>query len=136
MILVGIPRLTTEKYRTHYMVRTGAASPIIPGNDPQMVTPAIKRIVANRQVIAVDQHALGIRGRRMVRPGKAEIWTSRLANGSTAVAVFNRGDAPAAMIVRWQMPVWHGQAASAISGMAWMRQSQGITPPKCRATVP
>ena len=118
MMLVGIPRLTTEKYRTHYMVRTEAASPIIPGNDPQMVTPAIKRIVANRQVIAVDQHALDIKGRRMVRPGEAEIWTSRFANGSTAVAVFSRGDAPAAIIVRWQnagaarpsrvRDLWHG----------------------------
>ncbi|WP_200922292.1 glycoside hydrolase family 27 protein [Sphingomonas sp. Leaf17] len=101
MMLVGIDGLTPEEYRTHYTLWTMAASPIILGNDLRTMTPATKALVANREVIAIDQDPLGIQGRRVSQDGKTEIWTKRLADGSTAVALFNRGDAPAAMTVRW-----------------------------------
>ncbi|MES3154305.1 glycoside hydrolase family 27 protein [Sphingomonas faeni] len=102
MMLIGIDGLTPEEYRTHYTLWTMAASPIILGNDLRTMTPAIKALVANREVIAVDQDPLGVQGRRVSQTGKTEIWTKRLADGSTAVALFNRGDAAATMTVRWQ----------------------------------
>ncbi len=102
MMLVGIDGLTPEEYRTHYTLWTMAASPIILGNDLRIMTPAVKAIVANPGVIAVGQDRSGVQGRRVAQAGATEIWSKRLADGSTAVAVFNRGAAPAAMTVDWR----------------------------------
>ena len=120
MMLVGIDGLTIEEYRTHYTLWAMAASPIILGNDLRVMTPEIKAIVANREVIAIDQDPLGVQGRRVSKTGKTEIWTKRLADGSTAIALFNRDDAPARMTIDWNQnglsrpralrDLWRGRA--------------------------
>jgi alpha-galactosidase len=46
----------------------------------------------NRDVIALDQDALGRQGRRIWVEGPMEIWVKQLSGGKTAVAFFNRGE--------------------------------------------
>jgi len=43
-------------------------------------------------VIAIDQDPLGRQGRRIRKDGEAEIWARPLADGSVALALFNRGE--------------------------------------------
>ena len=52
-------------------------------------------------MIAVDQDRLGLPGRRVARDGDLEVWRRPLADGSTAVALFNRGPRAAPIAARW-----------------------------------
>jgi alpha-galactosidase len=71
------------------------AAPLLAGNDLRAMTLEIKSILMNREVIAVDQDPLGKQGQRLSKSGDVEIWSRSLAGGSVAVALFNRGEAPA-----------------------------------------
>src|SRR5579862_4399993 len=71
-------------------------------NDIAKWTPPIKDILLNREVIAVDQDALGKQGHRVLQRGPIEAWTKPLSDGSTAVALFNRGEQEQKVDVRWE----------------------------------
>ena len=56
---------------------------------------AIRDILTNREVIAVNQDALGVQGWAYEStPGGLEIWFKPLANGDWAMAVLNRAETP------------------------------------------
>jgi alpha-galactosidase len=61
------------------------------GNDLRTMSPATIALLENRDVLAIDQDPLGKQGRRIRKDGEAEIWTKPLADGSVAIALFNRG---------------------------------------------
>ena len=65
------------------------------GHDVRSSTPETIAILTNRDVIAVDQDPLGKPGKRVVQRGPLEVWTRALEHDRTAVALFNRGAAPA-----------------------------------------
>lgn len=46
----------------------------------------------NRDVIALDQDALGHQSRRIWAEGPMEIWAKELSGGKRAIAFFNRGE--------------------------------------------
>jgi len=71
-------------------------------NDLAKWTPEVLSILLNREVIAVDQDALGIQGRRVLQQGTIEVWTRPLSDGTTAVALFNRGEIEQNVNVRWE----------------------------------
>ena len=76
-----------------------AAAPLLAGNDIRSMTPAIQAILMNREVIAVDQDALGKQA-SPVKNGDLETWVKPLADGSVAVGVVNMGLSEAAASVR------------------------------------
>jgi alpha-galactosidase len=65
------------------------------------MTPAIKAILINREVIAVDQDKDGKQGHRAWSAGDREIWVRDLAGGGKAVALFNRGGEAAKVAAKW-----------------------------------
>lgn len=101
MLEIGNGGMTDDEYRTHMSLWSMLAAPLLAGNDLRTMTPAIRDILTNREVIAIDQDPAGRQGRRTSATGETEIWTRVLADGSHAVAVFNRGAAPVAVPVRW-----------------------------------
>ncbi len=101
MLEIGNGGMTDDEYRTHMSLWSILAAPLLAGNDLRTMTPAIKEILTNRDVIAIDQDRAGKQGRRVAKSGDTEIWTRPLADGSFAVAVFNRGAASAIVPVRW-----------------------------------
>jgi alpha-galactosidase len=60
-----------------------------------------KKILLNKEVIAIDQDALGQQGRRVRESGDLEVWSKQLADGSRAVVLLNRSAAPARIEVLW-----------------------------------
>ncbi|MDW5267437.1 MULTISPECIES: glycoside hydrolase family 27 protein [Acidobacteriaceae] len=88
MLEIGNGHMTDEEYRTHMSLWALSAGPLLAGNDIRSMTPAIKEILLNREVIAVDQDALG-RQATPVKNGDLETWVKPLANGSVAVGVVN-----------------------------------------------
>jgi alpha-galactosidase len=64
---------------------------------------ATKTTLTNSEVIAVDQDAMGVQGRRVATPAtNLEVWSKPLAGTNVrAVALLNRGAASASITVQW-----------------------------------
>src|SRR5437870_9321549 len=91
MLEIGNGGMTDTEYRTHMSLWALLSAPLLAGNDLRDVKPEILKILTNRDVIAVDQDALGRQGRRVKKDGDVEIWTKPLSGGAYAIGVFNRG---------------------------------------------
>ncbi|HWG59608.1 MAG TPA: glycoside hydrolase family 27 protein [Candidatus Acidoferrales bacterium] len=92
MLEVGNGGMTHDEYLTHMSLWAMLAAPLIAGNDLSTMTPETISILTNHDVIAIDQDPAGHQGERVGAHGPIEIWARPLADGSQAVAVFNRGD--------------------------------------------
>jgi alpha-galactosidase len=101
MMLVGLGTLDEHESRTHMTLWAISAAPLILGHDLRATDPAALEILTNRGVLAIDQDPLGVQGRPVVRTGSTEAWTKPLGDGSTAVALFNRGESAATIDVGW-----------------------------------
>lgn len=92
MLEVGNGGMSEDEYRTHMTLWAMLAAPLMLGNDLRTMSPATIALLENRGVIAIDQDALGRQARRIRKDGEAEIWSRPLADGSVALALFNRGE--------------------------------------------
>jgi alpha-galactosidase len=90
MLEIGNGHMNDDEYRTHMSLWALTAAPLLAGNDIRTMTPATKEILLNREVIAVDQDALGKQA-SPVRTGDLDTWVKPLADGSVAVAMVNMG---------------------------------------------
>ena len=101
MLEVGNGGMTSTEYESHFSLWAMLAAPLVAGNDLSTMDADTRRILTNRDVIAVDQDPLGQQGRRIWKQGEQEIWARPLKGGEHAVVLFNRGKAPAEMKVSW-----------------------------------
>ena len=101
MLEIGNGGLSDTEYRSHFSLWAMMAAPLIAGNDVAGMTPATQTILTNREVIAVDQDALGQQGHRVARDGDHETWMRPLSGGRRAVLLFNRGKTPARIAATW-----------------------------------
>ncbi len=92
MLEVGNGKMTTDEYTTHMTLWAILAAPLLAGNDLTKMSAADKAILTNKDVIAIDQDALGKQGDRVSAVGPFEVWSKPLKDGSVAVALFNRGE--------------------------------------------
>lgn len=91
MLEVGNGRLTPAENRSHFSMWAMLAAPLLAGNDLTKMTPEVKEILTNRDVIAIDQDRLGKQASRVYSDGEVEVWTRHLTGGAMAVAVLNAG---------------------------------------------
>ena len=101
MLEVGNGGMTDEEYRTHFSLWAILAAPLIAGNDLRNMRPEIHDILTNKEVIAVDQDALGRQGERVAKNGDLEVWAKQLKDGSRAVVLLNRSGAEQQVSVDW-----------------------------------
>jgi len=101
MLEIGNGEMTDTEYRTHMSLWSLLAAPLLAGNDLRSVAPDILDILTNKEVIAIDQDALGKQAARISKDGDLEVWSRPLADGSMAVGLFNRGDASARVTAKW-----------------------------------
>ena len=101
MLEIGNGGMTDDEYRTHMSLWSMLAAPLLAGNDLRDMTQAIRDILMNREVIAIDQDGAGRQGHRVSQAGDQEIWVRDLAAGAKAVALFNRAPDASHMTVRW-----------------------------------
>jgi alpha-galactosidase len=133
---IGKGGMTTEEYRTEMTLWSIMAAPVfieLRGNDLSKLTPAIKEILLNKEVIAVDQDRLGKQGHKVLQQGSSEIWSKPLSDGATAVALFNRRQTQLKIVVRWtDLDLEHVQRCRDLWGKTELRHcAQGY-----EATVP
>ena len=92
---------TPAENRSHFAMWTMLSAPLIIGTDVEAMTPAIRDLLANRRLIAIDQDPLGIPAMKWItRPG-LDYWAKPLADGRWAIALLNRGDAPVSARLDW-----------------------------------
>jgi alpha-galactosidase len=97
MLEIGNGHMSATEYRTHMSLWAMLAAPLLAGNDLRNMSDETKSILINREVIAVDHDKLGHEATRTWKQGQLEIWERPLADGSKAVALFNRGDQAASI---------------------------------------
>jgi alpha-galactosidase len=101
MLEVGNGGMTDDEYRTHLSLWALLAAPLVAGNDLRAMTSTTRDLLTNAEVIEIDQDRAGTQGRRVAKTGTREVWARPLADGSTAVGLFNRGSASAEIVARW-----------------------------------
>ncbi len=99
MLEIGNGHLTDDENWTHISLWALTAAPLLAGNDIRNMTPAVKDVLMNREVLVVDQDTLGKQA-SPVKNGDLEMWTKRLADGSVAVGVVNLGAAKAMATIK------------------------------------
>ena len=105
MLQVGNGLSDTED-RAHFSLWALLSAPLLAGNDLRTMSAATKETLTNREVIAVDQDALGIQGHKVRDDGQEEVWAKPLSGGAMAVILFNRGEAPVRIQVKWSELGW------------------------------
>ena len=101
MLEVGNGGMTDVEYRAHFSLWAILAAPLIAGNDLRNMRPEIHDILTNKEVIAVDQDALGRQGERVAKNGDVEVWAKQLKDGSRAVILLNRGASEQSISANW-----------------------------------
>ena len=94
------------------------------GNDVARMDEVTRSILMNREVIAIDQDALGIQGRRVFKDGNSEIWVKPLAHGARALLLFNRGGAPASIRATAEELGWPTGVRASVRDL-WSHRDQG-----------
>lgn len=94
MLEIGNGHMSEDEYRTHMSLWSLLASPLLAGNDVRSMSASTKSILLNKEVIAIDQDALGKQATRVAKDGDMETWVKPLADGGVAIGLFNHGSAP------------------------------------------
>ncbi|SEL15391.1 alpha-galactosidase [Pseudoxanthomonas sp. GM95] len=121
MLEVGNGGMSQAEYRTHMTLWALSAAPLLLGNDVRTLDPVTRQLLLNRDVIAVDQDALGQQGRPVRSAGEMSLWRKAMADGSVVIGIFNRGEATQSFNVssadislpgtRWKArDLWSGRA--------------------------
>jgi alpha-galactosidase len=135
MLEVGNGGMTTTEYRAHFSFWCLLAAPLMAGNDLKNMTPEVKEILTNKEVIAVNQDSLGIQGRRVQKNGDSEVWAKQLKDGSRAVILLNRGAGDADISVSWEALGYPAHLSAAVRDL-WAKKDLGKSTGTFSAKVP
>ena len=92
MLEVGNGKFNAAENRFHMTLWAMLAAPLLAGNDLTKMTPEVGSVLMNKRVIAINQDPGGHQAHRVYQEGPIQIWARPLANGTTAVAIFNTGE--------------------------------------------
>jgi alpha-galactosidase len=135
MLEVGNGGMTTAEYRAHFSLWCLLAAPLMAGNDVRNMSAEIHDILTNKEVIAVDQDALGKQGARIRDDGDLEVWAKDLTGSAKVVVLFNRGTAAANLKVSWA-ELGLGAGASLKVRDLWAKKDLGVFTGRHEALVP
>jgi alpha-galactosidase len=135
MLEVGNGGMNNTEYRAHFSMWALLAAPLMAGNDIRDMSPEIRDILTNKEVIAIDQDPAGHQGRRVRRDGDLEVWSKQLADGGRAVALLNRGGSEASMTVNWTDIGFPEHLPAAVRDL-WAKKDLGQLTGKLSAPVP
>ena len=82
-------RLTPDEQYTHISLWSLLAANMLIGCDISQIDDFTFNLLCNNEVNAVNQDVLGKQARRDVDEGGIQIWSRPLADGGTAVGIFN-----------------------------------------------
>jgi alpha-galactosidase len=134
MLEVGNGGMTNTEYRSHFSLWAIMAAPLMSGNDIRSMSPEIREILTNREVIAVDQDPLGQQGRRVWKNGDLEVWSKQLQDGSRAVLLLNRGGSQQTVTATWEQIGYPAHLSASVRDL-WAHKDLGKSTGKLSAPV-
>jgi alpha-galactosidase len=134
MLEVGNGGMTNTEYRSHFSLWALMAAPLMAGNDLRSMTPEIRDILTNKEVIAIDQDPMGRQGRRVWKDGDFEVWAKQLQNGDRAVILLNRSRSSHEITVTWEQIGYPAHFSAALRDL-WGHKDLGKFTGKFSAPV-
>ena len=126
-------QLTPNEQYTHISLWCLLASPLLIGCDMTKLDDFTVGLLANDEVLEVNQDPLGQQAARIGRNGRTEVWAKHMEDGSVAVGLFNRGPVSERVTAKW--------SALGLSGKhrvrdLWRQQDIGVFENQFEAAVP
>jgi len=91
MLEIGVGNsLTHNQERAHFALWSLLKSPLLIGADLRIITPDSLNILKAKEIIAMNQDALGVAGELVWKQGPKEIYAAPLAGGSRGLVFLNR----------------------------------------------
>jgi alpha-galactosidase len=94
-------KLTPDEQYSHISLWCMLSSPLLIGCDLEQMDPFTLGLLTNDEVLDIDQDSLGKAATQVAGTGDAKIYAKPLDDGSWAVGLFNTGNAPADIAVKW-----------------------------------
>ena len=95
-------KLTPNEQYTHITLWSLLSSPLLIGCDMTQLDDFTAGLLSNDEVIAVNQDPLGKPAGRISQTEEGyEVWARDLEDGTKAVGLFNRGEMPGEVTVKW-----------------------------------
>ncbi|GER50886.1 alpha-galactosidase-like protein [Striga asiatica] len=104
MLEVGNGGMSYQEYRAHFSIWALMKAPLIIGCDVRNITSETLEILANEEVIAVNQDPLGVQGRKVYSYGPHscyQVWAGPLSSQRLAVVLWNRCLKTATITAKW-----------------------------------
>jgi alpha-galactosidase len=98
---LGPTPLTPNEQYTWVTLWSMLAAPMVLASDLTALDPFTLSLLTNDEVLAVNQDVLGRQAMRVSQHDGIEVWAKDMEDGSKAVALFNRGEAQAAVTAQW-----------------------------------
>jgi alpha-galactosidase len=96
--------------------------------------PEIHDILTNKEVIAVNQDALGSEGRRVLRNGDLEVWAKQMQDGSRVVVLLNRAVTEKEIGFSWESLGYPSHLTASVRDL-WKSKDLGQSKGKFSAIV-
>jgi alpha-galactosidase len=90
MLEVGNGDLTTVESKTHFAMWAMLAAPLMAGNDLRVMSDEVREILTARELVALDQDALGRQARPVRGDADEAVWHREVSGSALAVALLNR----------------------------------------------
>ncbi|MFB6723793.1 NPCBM/NEW2 domain-containing protein [Kribbella sp. NPDC056345] len=84
--------MTDEEFRSQLTLWAVAAAPLVIGSDVRKLSATTVSMLTDPDVLAINQDKAAVQAVRVGAAGTTETWVKRLADGSRAVVLLNRGD--------------------------------------------
>ncbi|XP_042962153.1 alpha-galactosidase 1 isoform X3 [Carya illinoinensis] len=101
MLEVGNGGMTRDEYIVHFSIWAISKAPLLLGCDVRNMTKETMEIVANKEVIAVNQDSAGIQGKKVRSEGDLEVWAGPLKGYRVALLLVNRGPRRISITAHW-----------------------------------
>ncbi|KAL1559383.1 Alpha-galactosidase 3 [Salvia divinorum] len=104
MLEVGNGGMTYQEYRSHFSIWALMKAPLIIGCDVRNMTAETYEILANEEVISVNQDPLGVQGTKVHAYGPDgcyQIWAGPLSRKRTVTVLWNRCSKAATITAEW-----------------------------------
>ncbi|GGM82036.1 hypothetical protein GCM10007977_099350 [Dactylosporangium sucinum] len=135
MLVAGMTGFTTAQNRTHLSLWAISGAPLLAGNRLDQLSAETRAVLTNREVIAVDQDALGRQGVKVAEDRSGlQVYSKVLSGGGRrAVVLLNRTGAAASITARWADL---GLTGAATARNLWTATNLGTLAAGYTTTVP
>ncbi|KAH6800034.1 alpha-galactosidase 1 [Perilla frutescens var. hirtella] len=101
MLEVGNGGMTKNEYIVHFSIWAMSKAPLLIGCDVRNISKDTMEIIANKEVIEVNQDKLGVQAKKVRMKGDWDVWVGPLSNYRIVVMLLNRSTVRTAITAHW-----------------------------------